>query len=64
MEQLQGKSINQKIASLNMSAEEFDDFMKLLNSGKKSVLEAVNLVILKKEKEVKADADAEETSQD
>lgn len=64
MEQLQGKNVNQKVASLNMSAEEFDSFMKLLNSSKKSVLEAVNLVMKERVKEVKIDADTEETAQD
>lgn len=63
IEQLQYKSVTQKVASFNMSAEEFDAFMKLLNSGKKSVFEAVNLVMGGKE-EVKTDAIAEETAQD
>ena len=64
MEQLQFKSVNQKVASLSMSAEEFDAFMKLLNSGKKSVFDAVNLVMGKKGEEVKADDNAEETASD
>ena len=66
MEQLQFKSVNQKVASLNMSAEEFDAFIKLLNSGKKSVFDAVNLVMGKREKteEVKADDNTKETAPD
>lgn len=64
MEQMQGKNINQKVASLKMSAEEFDSFMKLLNSGKKNVLDAVNLIIGEKKEGVKMDADTEEEAQD
>lgn len=45
MELLQGKNINQKITSLNMSGAEYDRLMKLLSSGKKTVLEAVELVL-------------------
>ena len=64
MEQLQLKNVTQKVISLNMSAKEYDDFMKLLKSGKKSVFEAVNLVIGEKAEEVKADANGEETAPD
>lgn len=67
MEFLQNKSINQKITSLNMSGAEYDRFMKLLSSGKKNVLEAVNLVLNneKTEKEeVKANAGGKEETPD
>ena len=45
MELLQGKNVSQKINSLNMSGAEYDKLMKLLGSGKKTVLEAVELVL-------------------
>ena len=64
MEQLQLKNVTQRVVSLNMSAKEYDDFMKLLKSGKKSVFEAVNLVIGEKAKEVKSDDNTEETAPD
>ena len=64
MEQLQYKNVNQKVAALNMSAEEFDAFIKLLNSGKKSVFDAVSLVMGEKAEEVKSDDNTEETASD
>lgn len=63
-EQLQLKDVTQRVISLNMSAKEYDDFMKLLKSGKKSVFEAVKLVIGEKAEEVKADDNKEETAPD
>ena len=64
MEQLQLKNVTQTVISLNMSAKEYDDFMKLLKSGKKSVFEAVNLVVGEKAEEVKSDDNKEETVPD
>ena len=64
IEQLQLKNVSQKVISLNMSAKEYDDFMKLLKSGKKSVFEAVNLVVGKKAEEVKSDDNKKETPPD
>ena len=40
-----GKAVGQKINSLDMNGAEYDRLMKLLGSGKKSVLEAVELVL-------------------
>lgn len=40
-----GKAVGQKINSLDMNGAEYDRLMKLLSSGKKSVLEAVELVL-------------------
>lgn len=45
MELQQGKLINQKINSLNMSGMEYDRFMKLLSAGKKTILEAAEIVL-------------------
>ena len=64
MERRQLDNVTKKVVSLNMSAKEYDDFMKLLKSGKKSVFEAVNLVIGEKAKEVKSDDNTEETASD
>lgn len=49
MELLQGKAISQKINSMSMNGAEYDRFMKLLEGGKKSVLEAAELVLKKSE---------------
>ncbi len=40
-----GKAVGQKINSLDMNGAEYDRLMKLLSSGKKSVLEAIELVL-------------------
>lgn len=45
MELQQGKMISQKINSMNMSGAEYDRFMRLLASGKKTVLEAAEIVL-------------------
>lgn len=45
MEFQQGKAISQKINAMSMSGAEYDSFMKLLSGGKKTVLEAVELVL-------------------
>ena len=45
MELQQGKEITQKISSMKMSGAEYDQFMRLLSGGKKTVLEAVSLVL-------------------
>lgn len=50
IEHQQGKAIIQSINALNMSASEYDQFNKLLKSGKKSVLEAANQVLVRREK--------------
>lgn len=41
----QGKMITQKITSLNMTGAECDKFLKLLSSGKKTVLQAADQVL-------------------
>lgn len=67
MELLQGKNVSQKITSLNMSGAEYDSLMKLLGSGKKNVMEAVNLVLNNRrgeKEEVKADAGGKEETPD
>lgn len=45
MEHLQGKTVVQKINSMNMSGSEYDKFIKLLSSGKKTVLETADQVL-------------------
>lgn len=50
IEHQQGKAIMQSISALNMSATEYDAFIKLLKSGKKSVLEAADHVLAGREK--------------
>ena len=45
MELQQGKMISQKVNSMNMSGAEYDRFMRLLASGKKTVLEAAEIVL-------------------
>lgn len=42
MEHLQGRMITQKINALNLTGSEYDRFLKLLGSGKKTVLEAAD----------------------
>lgn len=41
----QGKIITQKINALNMTGAEYDAFIKLLSSGKKTVLQAADQVL-------------------
>lgn len=50
MEHQQGRAISQRINAMNMTGAEYDRFMKLLAGGKKSVMEAVELVIKESEK--------------
>lgn len=45
MEHLQGKMVVQKINSMNMNGAEYDRFIKLLSSGKKTVLETADQVL-------------------
>lgn len=45
IELLKGNMINQKTKALNLSGAEYDRFMKLLGSDKKTVLEAIGLVL-------------------
>lgn len=45
MELQQGKEITQRINAMKMSGAEYDKFMRLLSGGKKTVLEAVSLVL-------------------
>lgn len=45
IELVQGKNVSQKINSLNMNGAEYDRLMKLLSSGKKTVFEAIELVL-------------------
>lgn len=58
MELLQGKTIIQKINSMNMSGSEYDKFIKLLSSGKKTVLETADQVL--GEKQEKGDVKSSE----
>lgn len=58
MELLQGKMVIQKINSMNMSGAEYDKFIKLLSSGKKTVLETADQVL--SEKQEKGDVKASE----
>lgn len=44
MELLKGNMINQKVKALNLNGAEYDLFMQLL-SGKKTVLEAIGIVL-------------------
>lgn len=50
MELQQGKAITQKINSMNMNGAEYDQFMRMLAGGKKTVLEAASLVLTDKSK--------------
>lgn len=45
MELQMGKAAVQKITALNMTGTEYDKLMKLLGSGKKTVLEAAGMVL-------------------
>lgn len=45
IETQQGKMITQKINALNMSGAEYDAFIKLLSTGKKTVLQAADQVL-------------------
>lgn len=58
MELLQGKMVIQKINSMNMSGAEYDKFIKLLSSGKKTVLETADQVL--GEKQEKGDVKSSE----
>ena len=50
MEHMQGKAISQKVNALNMNGTEYDKFMRLLAGGKKTVMEAAELVLKESEK--------------
>lgn len=58
MDHQQGKMIMQSISALNLSGAEYDQFYKLLKSGKKNVLEAAEQVLAGRKSE-KGDVDAE-----
>lgn len=45
MELLQGKAISQRVNAMNMNGAEYDRFLQLLAGGKKTVLEAAELVL-------------------
>lgn len=45
MELFKGSMINQKTKALNLNGTEYDQFMKLLESNKQNVLEAIELVL-------------------
>lgn len=45
MELLKGKTVNQKINTLRLTGPEYDRLMKLLSAGKKTVLEAIEIVL-------------------
>ncbi len=59
MELQQGKAISQKINAMNMNGAEYDRFMKLLAGGKKTVLEAAELVLADSIKDIKEGGDRE-----
>lgn len=46
----QGKMITQKINALNMTGAEYDTFIRLLSSGKKTVLQAADQALGTQEK--------------
>lgn len=50
MELQQGKAVNQMVNAMNMNGAEYDRFMKLLAGGKKTVLEAAELVLKQSER--------------
>ncbi len=52
---LQGKMITQKINALNLSGEEYDRFICLIGSSKKTVLEAADQVLGRQEQQEKGD---------
>lgn len=52
---LQGKMITQKINALNLSGEEYDRFIRLIGSSKKTVLEAADQVLGRQEQQEKGD---------
>lgn len=52
---LQGKMINQKINALNLSGEEYDRFIRLIGSGKKTVLEVADQVLGRQKQPEKGD---------
>lgn len=49
----QGKQITQKINALNMSGAEYDRFIKLLSSGKKTVMQVADQVLAVHKEEVR-----------
>ncbi len=50
MELQQGKAVNQMVNAMTMNGAEYDRFMKLLAGGKKTVLEAAELVLKQSER--------------
>ncbi len=50
MELQQGKAVNQMVNAMNLNGAEYDRFMKLLAGGKKTVLEAAELVLKQSER--------------
>ncbi len=46
MELQQGKAVNQMVNAMNLNGAEYDRFMKLLAGGKKTVLEATDIIIM------------------
>lgn len=63
IESQMGKTISQKINTLNMTGTEYDRLIKLLSSGKKSVLEAVKIVLDKDETEPKSEEGGEQVNE-
>ena len=55
IEHQQGEAIMKSINALNMSGSEYDRLVKLLKSGKKTVLEAIDQVLVGKQEEKKGD---------
>lgn len=45
IELLKGSMINQRTKALNLNGAEYDQFLKLLESDKRTVLEAIGLVL-------------------
>ena len=64
IEHQQGKMIMQKINALNMSGSEYDRFNKLLKCGKKTILEAADMVLTGRSEKGEGNADSKETEKD
>ena len=45
METLKGKAVTEKINTLSLTGTEYDRLMKLLSAGKKTVMEAAEIVL-------------------
>ncbi len=62
MEVQRGKVSNRKINALNFTGQEYDRFLQLLDTNKKTVLEAVELV-LETGKDIRLSGEAERSEE-